>query len=161
LNEAYEVLSNPRTLAEQRARYQPRVAGAATPVPPAPVLVQPDELFQRAKERFEEGKTWEAVALLGETVRLAEGSLRSHARVLLARAHLKNADGVKPAEKELLAAIAESPSLVDAYFVLGGVYERVGLHSRARTMYRKALDLNPGSRAVAAALQKLDQAPKA
>jgi len=154
LNEAHETLSNPRECAEYRAAFEPPPKDTE---PPRPVVEspRPEDLFLRAKERFDEGKYWEAVALLGETIPLAQRPLKQQARVLLARAYLKKPDGIKPAEKELIECLKENPGDVDAHFLLGTVYKRVGLAARARTMFRKVLELSPRHRHAQAELDLL------
>lgn len=155
LTEAHEVLSNPRACAEYRARLEP-APSLAGPAPPPPVEpANPEDLYLRAKQRFDDGRYWEAVALLVETVAVARGALRTRARVLLARAYLKHPESVKAAEKELLAAIQESPDDVEAYYLLGNLYKQAGLGARARAMFRRVLELDPRNRQAKAELEAL------
>ena len=109
----------------------------------------------RAKECFDDGRHWEAVGLLGETIRFADSGLRPRARVLLAQAYLKTPDNARNAEKELLAAHQEDPTNVDACFLLGSIYKTAGLHARAKGMFQKVLELKPGHRKALAALDAL------
>jgi tetratricopeptide (TPR) repeat protein len=160
LGEAYEQLSTP----EGRAAYQaalspPRPAGTGTEAkpPPAPTL-SVEEMFERAKERFEDGKYWEALALLGEVVRVAPGGLKQHARLLMARAFLKYPDKERDAERELLEVVQAEPANVEALFLLGGLYQRRGHNARAEAMFRKVLELRPNHRQAIAQLGSL--APK-
>jgi len=168
LNVAYSVLSQPRARDAYEATLYPssspptavpapppQVAPAPKPAPvaaaapPAPVPVavpSAEDMFQRAKERLEDGKHWEAVALLSEVLRFADASLRPRVRVLLAEAYLKSPDSAKKAEQELLAALQEDSANADACFLLGTVYKSAGLPARARGMFEKALELKPGNR---------------
>jgi hypothetical protein len=159
LNGAYEILSNPQT----RAAYEATLgADSGAPVPgpgvaPAAEPPRAEDMFLRAKDSFSEGRNWEAVALLGETIRFADRGLRSRARVLLAQAYLKNPDTVRHAEKELLAASQEDPANVDACFLLGVVYRQAGLNARAMNMFKKALELQPKHRKALAELHALER----
>jgi hypothetical protein len=132
---------------------------AASPAPPPNTPVDAADLFQRAEERFEEGRFWEAIALLGEVVTAAQGRLRTKARLLLARAYLKYPEHVKAAERELLAALQEDPEQAETYYVLGTVYKRGGITSRAAAMFRRAVELNPRHRAALAELDGIGPQP--
>jgi tetratricopeptide (TPR) repeat protein len=174
LNVAYEVLSRqPSRAAYERALFPdsptplpkaappaqappvPQPAPAPEPAAPAPVPPRAEDIFMRAKECYEEGRTWEAVALLSETIRFAERGLRARARVLLGLAYLKNPERARDAEKELLAALADDPGNVDACLALGGVYRNAGLSARAKGMFQKVLELKPGHRKAQAELDAL------
>jgi cytochrome c-type biogenesis protein CcmH/NrfG len=100
------------------------------------------------------------VGLLGETIPLASGPLRSRARLLLARIGLKYPDRLKQAERELLAVVQEEPEQVEAYVLLGGLYRQQGLAARAAAHYRKALELNPLHRTAQAELAELLPEPE-
>jgi hypothetical protein len=126
---------------------------------PVPAMVDADDLYKRAEERFGEGRYWEAIALLSEVVAVATGRLRPRARVLLARAYLKYPEHVKGAERELLAALQEDPDQAETYYVLGTVYKRGGLQSRATAMFRRATELNPRHRAAQAELDQAGEPP--
>jgi tetratricopeptide (TPR) repeat protein len=151
LGEAYEVLKNPKT----RAGYEERLGrpdfshGAPEPEPPPP---PPDPAEERrkaeqgirmAEKLYEKEKFWDAIQLLEPAIPLVEGKQRQRARIALARCYLKNPKWAKRAEEELLAAAREDPKNVDAHFILGTIYKERGLRSRALTMFRKVLDLQP------------------
>jgi len=87
--------------------------------------------------------------------------MRIRARVLLARALLQIPDREKAAEKELLAAVKDDPAHVEAHYLLGTLYRRRGLSTRAASMFRRALDLDPGHRAALAEMDALEKAPPA
>ena len=53
-----------------------------------------------------------------------------------------------------------SPDDVEAYFMLGNVYKRRGLRSRADAMFRRVLDLAPRHAGAAAALATPPETPR-
>jgi tetratricopeptide (TPR) repeat protein len=159
LGEAHRVLSDPRARQAYRALIDPEAA-AESPAQPKVVseavqAVDATQLFQTAEDRFQEGRYWEAVALLGETVKVARGRLLQRARVLLAKTYLMHPDTEKQAEKELQAVLRDDPENVDAHFYLGKVYKRGGLTGRARNMFSKVLELRPSHREALAELDEL------
>ncbi|MCL4820304.1 MAG: DnaJ domain-containing protein [Vicinamibacteria bacterium] len=125
-------------------------------VPPAPV--DPAGMYNRALGRFDEGRYWEAIAILGELVPIAEGAERARARLLLARAHLKHPEAERDAERELLAVTREDPDQVEAFALLGNLYARRKMNARAATMLRRALELNPRHKAARADLADVELA---
>jgi tetratricopeptide (TPR) repeat protein len=167
VNAAYEALSRPKEPVPSAAA-RPAVAPAPPPAPapvevPAPeAAVQPiaGDLYRKAEEHYGEGRYWEAVGLLAETVPLASGLLKSKARLLLARICLKYPDRLKQAEKELQAVVQEDAEHVEAYVLLGSLYRQQGLTARAVAHYRKALELNPRHRVAQAELAELSPAPE-
>ncbi len=78
------------------------------------------------------------------SIDLVEGDLRRRVRRLLAEALLADPRSEKRGESQLHILVAESPDDVEAYFMLGNVYKRRGLRSRADAMFRRVLDLAPG-----------------
>ncbi len=124
--------------------------------PPAPV--DPAGMYNRALGRFDEGRYWEAIAILGELVPIAEGAERARARLLLARAHLKHPEAEREAERELLAVTREAPDQVEAFALLGSLYARRKMNARAATMLRRALELNPRHKAARADLADVELA---
>ena len=83
------------------------------------------------------------------------------ARVLLGRALLQIPDRDKAAEKELLAAVKDDPAHVEAHYLLGTLYRRRGLSTRAASMFRRALELDPAHRAALAEMDALEKNPPA
>jgi tetratricopeptide (TPR) repeat protein len=171
VNEAHRVLSDPKGREAYRIQFDtpsPEVREVpSAPAKPAPVQ-KPDPasqaahaegLFRAGEERFQEAKYWEAMALLGEAVRVAEGRLRLRARLLLARAFLKHPEKEREAEKELQAVLEADPEHLDAHFHLGTIYKRRGWKSRASSMFRKVLELNPSHREAIAELGTLEAKP--
>ncbi len=170
LGEAYEVLKNPRS----RSQYEeyisskmPRTpppaqatAGPAAPAPPDPAQEHEDsraafEALRRAEILLEENHTWDAIQLAEGALPRLEGKARQRASILLAKAFLKNPNWVRRAEETLLRVTQEAPKNVEAHFVLAGIYRERGLPSRAATMYRKVMDLQPDHEGAARALADL------
>jgi serine/threonine-protein kinase len=175
LGQVYETLRNPAN----RARYErmldarsPRRAEAraaapaapATP-PPAPPEPEPDraqqveaaiESLRTGARLVKEGKYWDAIRVIEPVLPRLEGPLKLRARVTLARAYAKNPNWLRRAEESLLTVLQESPEYVEAYVVLGQVYRASDQRSRAVTMYRKALELQPNNEEAVAELAALD-----
>jgi tetratricopeptide (TPR) repeat protein len=155
VNEAYRVLADlpdvNRTPAVERVAARPAAPAPVvppTPPPPAPLpesAIGPtaDDLMLRARERLEEGRHWEAVALLGEAIPLVSGARLSRARLMLAKAYLRSPERVKDAEKELRAVLDADPQLTDAALLLAKLYRDAGLVARAAALYQKVLEARP------------------
>ena len=151
---AYAVLKD----AGARDRYEramglrhttPRVTVAARPAvadPSAPAN-RADEPIEtrlpRAEEALDARQPWEAIRLLEETVSAAAGTLKVRAQVLLGRAY---ADRERPheAEKVLLEVLQADPVSVPACLLLGRIYRDRGMTKRARGMFERALEIEPG-----------------
>lgn len=152
VGEAFQAIGDPMLRLAQRARLDPSrpVPAASRPSAAAPEpRVSPrhaEDMLRRAEERFQDGRYWEAVAVLQETIGLASGRVRQRARVLLARTYLKYPESTKQAEKVLLTELREDPDNVDALFYLGCLYKRTGLESRALGMFRRVLEIRPKHR---------------
>jgi len=181
LGQAYEVLRNPRTrgsyeadLAARAPRF-PRAqgepgtppqgspaspaAGAAPQPPPAPDKTQESrrafEAMIAAEKHMEQGKFWDAIQLLEHAVQWLEGRNLTRARVALGRSYAKNPNWAKQAETILKTAIASEPKSADAHFVLGELYARQGLRSRAASAFRRVLEIQPDRQDAADALAAL------
>jgi Domain of unknown function (DUF4388)/DnaJ domain len=157
LGEAYETLRNPRTRASYEGRLgasTPRPAEASRPGPAPPLVSSPpidpeatvraaEMQVQVAERHFEEEKYWDAIQALEPAVSVVTGKLRQRARVLLARAYLKNPKWVKRAEETLLSVVQDDDKNVDGHFLLGKIYKQQGLKTRSHSMLRRALELKP------------------
>jgi hypothetical protein len=154
LGEAYEVLRNPRSRAsyeETLGRSAPRPAAPGPPPPPPPEPKPDPEAEARAAEiairqadkLIEREKYWDAIQLLEPAVGVVQGKSRQRARVLLARAYLKNPKWVKRAEEVLLAVVQDDAQNVDALLMLGRIYKNSGIKSRSVSMFKKVLELKP------------------
>ena len=84
--------------------------------------VMPEEVYRKAEDAYDEGKYWEAMALLGVAIQGSSGVLQRRARLLLIRAYLKYPDRVRDAEKELLALIERDPENAETQYLLGTIY---------------------------------------
>lgn len=81
------------------------------------------------------------------------------AQFSLARAYRKNPKWVKQAEDLLLGVIQADPGLVEALLELASLYEEKGIKSRALSMYRKALEVDPAHAEARAAVRRLEPEP--
>jgi tetratricopeptide (TPR) repeat protein len=145
LGEAYEVLRNPRIRARYESQLHPAPKAGAGAAPPDRErdAQQARDAIERGAARMAEGKHWEAIRILEPAVLRAAGPARQEARVLLARAYMKNVNWVKQGEELLRAVIAEDAQNVEACLLLGQVYRDQGLRSRAVAVLRKAVQLAP------------------
>jgi cytochrome c-type biogenesis protein CcmH/NrfG len=89
-----------------------------------------------------------------------EGPLRVRGALLLARAFMKNPHWQKRAEEVLLGLTRDDPGCTPAYLFLGQIYAGQKLTSRARSMYRKVLQLEPEHQAARAELDRLAPTPE-
>jgi len=186
LSEAKDVLSNPRKRGDyestlpRRAFNSPRAGPApapgAVPGPTAPPPTPPpawaesttteediasrgDEVLARAQAFMAEEKYWDAIQALEPNVGTMVGRRLLRARVMLARAYAKNPKWLRRAEELALKVTKEDPQNVDAYLILGSVYQGSGLESRAAAMYRKVLELQPQNKEAREALGEPDAPP--
>jgi tetratricopeptide (TPR) repeat protein len=153
---AYEVLRNAKARAgyeadlKARAPRVPAPSGPAPVTPPADPPVDPayeakvaEDGIRKAEKRFAEEKYWDAIQLLEPALDKVSGKVRQRGRILLAKAYQKNPHWVKRAEEQLQEVVRDDPQCVDAYCLLGNLYKSSGLKSRALSMFRKVLELNP------------------
>ncbi len=155
LGQVYDVLKDPK----RRAEYVERMAHSRTPStahpesPPAAPAASPEEeeldssdadiIIRNAGIQFEKEKYWDAIQLLEPIVRRAQGLQQMRVRILLARCYLKNPKWARRAEEMLLEVTRAEPRAVEAWALLGGIYDAKGMRTRALNMFRKALELNP------------------
>jgi tetratricopeptide (TPR) repeat protein len=162
LGEAYEVLRNARLRAAYERQLGPaQAAGAVANVAPAgddpnSLLRSAEESILRAARSVAEEKYWEAIQLLETSITRVDGRIKQVGRILLARSYAKNPNWVKPAEELLQQVIHEDPRNADAHFHLAGIYRAGGLKSRAATMLRKALEIQPDHEEARAQLAALE-----
>ncbi|MBI3932693.1 MAG: DnaJ domain-containing protein [Acidobacteria bacterium] len=154
LTEAHRVLSEPGSRAAYEAglvvagiKPEPEPEGLPpAPPPPDPVAdrQRAEDAMRSAEEQFAGGRYFDAIAMVDrEVLAVARGRLASRARVLKAKAYLKNPQWRKQAEDELNAVAREDPGYAEAHFVLGTIYRAGGAPARAAAMFRKTLDLKP------------------
>jgi tetratricopeptide (TPR) repeat protein len=183
LGQVHEMLTNPANRAryermlDARAPRRPPEPPPAAPLPPSPTPPPPPPspappLMDKAQQQqaaleairsgvrlVKEGRYWDAIQLVEPVLPRVEGPARLKARVTLARAYMKNPNWLRQAEQNLQAALQESPEYAEAYVVLGQVYRASDQRARAVTMYRKALDLQPGNEEALAELAALEPPP--
>jgi tetratricopeptide (TPR) repeat protein len=166
LHDAYRAMSGRggRPAAASTSTKAPAATGpAAAPGPAAtpdhPAALDFEDALRQGRERLGESKAWEAATLFEEVVKAAEGRMRTRARVLLGRALLQVPDHEKAAEKALQDAVRDDPAHVEAHYLLGTLYRRRGLATRATSMFRRALELDPGHRASLAEMDATSAAP--
>lgn len=161
--QAFEVLRNPRTRLPYEATLPSHGSGPtgetpATPVPapdPAMEARRAAENVRRAERLVDEAKYWDAIQLLEPAVQALGGAQRQRARVILARALVKNPNWIHQAEEVLQAVVHDEPNHQEAHFELGSLYKERGLKSRALSAFRRVLDLNPEHERAAAAIAEM------
>jgi len=156
LGEAYETLRNARSRKDYEKRLEqarPRAgartaAGSAAVHAPLAAASDPEadrkvaeEALRRGSWFYEEEKYWDAIQVLEPALELLNGKPLQRARVVLAKAYMKNPKWVRRGEETLQAVIQDDAQNVEAYYLLGVLYRDGGLKSRATTMFRKVRQL--------------------
>ncbi len=149
ISEAYNALRTSAPLARapraaavvSETATPPLAAPAAEPVP----AKSPEECLREAEEALAE-RPWESLALAERLLDETSGPLRRQARLLRARAQLRNPVSWRAGEVELREILLEFPTFVDALLVLGTFYKDRGLAARAHSTFSKVLELDPGHR---------------
>jgi curved DNA-binding protein CbpA len=99
--------------------------------------------FKHGKEMFDRGKFGEAISFLQNACD-QDPSKAEHFHYL-ALAQSKNPRWKKDAEENFLRALEHDPTNADIYAHLGSLYLKGGLHSKARDMFKKALEWDPAN----------------
>lgn len=107
----------------------------------------------------EDGQYWEAIQQLEPMVVNARGETRIEGQLLLARAYLRNPLWKKRAEGVLQAMLDKDPQNIGACLLLADIYREAQLPARAKALYRKVLETQPGHAAAREALAFLDRPP--
>jgi tetratricopeptide (TPR) repeat protein len=165
LGHAFEVLRNTRARLSYEATLPARSSGSmpaarevALPAPPPDPALEARraaENVRRAEKLMEESKYWDAIQLLEPAVQALGGAQKQRARVVLARALVKNPNWLHQAEEVLQTVVQDEPSHQEAHFALGALYRERGLKSRAAGAFRRVLDLNPEHKEAAAELLEM------
>jgi len=169
LGEAYETLRNPTSRKRYETAFPPR-RGVPRPEPPKPETpaIKPEppdpaideqkaaQEFAKAQRLMGEEKYWDAIQLLEEAIPRLEATASRRARVMLARAYMKNPKWRHRAEEVLGQVVREAPDAPEPYLVLGELYRGAQLRARAAAMYRKALQLSPRNEEALNALRAID-----
>jgi tetratricopeptide (TPR) repeat protein len=174
LSEAYEILRNPTSRQRYETAFQarraprpeppPPAAGSPAPAPPPPPAA-PDPAveeklaateFAKAQRLMGEEKYWDAIQILEGAIPRLEATASRRARVMLARAYMKNPKWRHRAEELLGQVVREAPDAPEPYLVLGELYRGAQLRARAAAMYRKVLQLSPRNEEALNALRAID-----
>jgi tetratricopeptide (TPR) repeat protein len=110
----------------------------------------------KAQRLMTEEKYWDAIQVLEPAIPRMEATASRRARVLLARAYMKNPKWRHRAEELLGNVVREAPDSPEPYLVLGELYRGAQLRARAAAMYRKALQLSPRNEEALNALRAID-----
>src|SRR6266581_1349956 len=142
ITEAYSTLSN----AETRRKYDDDQAirkGSHAQEKKADGGDMAHMNFKHGREMFDKGKLGEAISFLQNACD-QDPSKAEHFHYL-ALAQSRNPRWKKDAEENFLKAIDRDPTNADIYAQLGSLYAKGGLHSKARDMFKKALQWDPAS----------------
>jgi len=142
ITEAYSTLSNPET----RTKYDEDQAirkGSHAQEKKADGGDMAHMNFKHGKDMFDKGKLGEAISFLQNACD-QDPSKAEHFHYL-AMAQSRNPRWKKDAEENFLKAIERDPTNADIYAQLGSLYAKGGLHSKARDMFKKALQWDPAS----------------
>ena len=99
--------------------------------------------YREAQRHFRDMHYHETIELMEEAVRFDPSKSSYHK--LLAQALAKNPKWRRRSEEHFQAALEIDAFDADCLAGLGELYEEAGMTSRARTMYARALELEPGS----------------
>lgn len=167
LGQAYDVLKNPKSRAQYEGQLG-RLTSQPDPASPSPPETSPDpaylarmalEALKKAEKHLGQAEYWDVIQLLEPALPNLSGKPKQRARVVLARALMKNPHWIKRGEELLESVIEEDPSNATAHFELATLYKDHGLKSRAIGHLRRVLDLRPDHEEALAALQALAPEP--
>ena len=116
----------------------------------------PERILEVAERLFGKEDYWQTIQHLEPMVRRAEEPTRTRARMLLARAYMKNPQWRKRAEGVLQSVLDENPQDVAACLVLAELYSSANLPARARALFRKVVEIQPRHEAALRALAALE-----
>ncbi|MFQ5877746.1 MAG: DnaJ domain-containing protein [Acidobacteriota bacterium] len=141
ITEAYSTLSHPET----RRKYEEELAYRTRPKQTAKgadteSLARTN--FRHGRDHLSKGRFAEALPFLQNACELDPSKAEYWYHLGLTQS--RNPRWKKEAESSLLRAIKIDPTNADAYALLGGVYAKGRLASRARDMFQKALQWDPG-----------------
>jgi curved DNA-binding protein CbpA len=97
--------------------------------------------YRHGRELLDRGRFGEAVSFLQNAVE--QDPSKAEYVFQLALAQSKNPRWKKEAEENFLSALRIDPTNAEFYAQLGALYARGGVHSKAREMFRKALEWDP------------------
>lgn len=145
-----------------------RVAEPPKPRPPAPrppepaALASPVDAETRVAQALEaahaalaQGDTGAAVSALHPVLSLGSPEQRREVRLALARAYVADARWQRYGLALLRDLTQENPADAEALTLLGGIYRKEGLLTRAEATFARALEADPGQAAARQALRAL------
>jgi serine/threonine-protein kinase len=138
---------------------RPPIATNEPATPSIDPRLRPEHVLEVARRMFEDGQYWEAIQQLEPMVVNARGETRIEGQLLLARAYLRNPLWKKRAEGVLQAMLDKDPQNIGACLLLADIYREAQLPARAKALYRKVLETQPGHAAAREALAFLDRPP--
>ena len=97
--------------------------------------------FRHGKDQFDKGKFGEALSFFQNAC--DQDPSKAEFWHYLAMTQSKNPRWKKDAETNFLKALEIDPTNADMYAQLGALYARGGLHSKARDMFKRALEWDP------------------
>jgi hypothetical protein len=119
----------------------------------------PADIVREAEGLLAQGRFSDAIERVEPILSQVEGPLRTRASILLARGYMSDPQRRGRAEAVLLDLVREAPNCTPAYFFLGTLYRRENQLDRARSMYRKILELEPRHRGAKGELSALGDEP--
>src|SRR2546428_54009 len=114
--------------------------------------------FRHGKDMFDKGKFGEAISFLQNACD-QDPSKAEHFHYL-AMAQSRNPRWKRDAEEYFLRALEHDPTNAEIYAHLGSLYAKGGLHSKARDMFKKALQWDPANEEAQEGLAQGDDARK-
>jgi len=143
LTEAYQALADPSSKSEREILLEEK---------PSPELAE--EKFKEAKDLLELGMIWEAILLLKEAIRINSSNYLYH--LYLGKAQAKIPSLKKDAENSLLKSIEIEKWNPDAFLELGKIYLSEGMKTRAKSMFKNVLLLDPQNDEARELLNKIE-----
>ena len=99
--------------------------------------------FKHGRDQFDKGRVGESISFFQNAC--DQDPAKAEYFYWLAKAQARNPRWKKDAEENFLRAIRIDPSNGDYYAELGALYARGGVQSKARDMFTKALQWDPGN----------------
>jgi hypothetical protein len=157
---AVEALTDP----DSRAFYDRKLREAAEPQvdesdpgpDPEEARARGERIILEARELIGREKHWDAIQVLQASIPFTADPRQRHTmQIYLANATARNPKWLDRAEEILLGVLTEAPDNVDALHLLGVVYCHAQSDEKARQMFERVLELEPGHSQASAALQGL------
>jgi curved DNA-binding protein CbpA len=114
------------------------------------------ETLKMAEMKLKSGLVEEAIHYAESAFPALDATEKIRAKVILARAKAKNPKWAKDAVRSLEEVARENPQSHEALLALGDIYREAEMKSRAITMYKKVLEIDPENHAARTALRELE-----